>query len=309
MIKTFEEVVKKAESLPAVTVAVGVADDQDVLEAVQAAKNRGIAEFLLFGDKKKIEELCTKIGLEMEDSSVIDAHSHTEACYLAVQAVRNGQADVVMKGMVHTSDFLRAVLNKETGLRSGKVLSHVATFEVPGYDRLIHVTDPALNVAPTLSEKAQIAQNIIHFCHSLDNENPKVAAMGAVEVVNPNMPATLDAAALAQMNRRGQIKGGDIDGPFALDNAVSIEAAEHKGIKSSVAGRADVLLVPDIEAGNMLYKSMVYFANSKIGALVLGAKAPVVLTSRADSSEAKMYSIALAVLQADYLRSSKEEVK
>ncbi|TCS92409.1 phosphate butyryltransferase [Hazenella coriacea] len=309
MIQTFEEVVKKAESLPAVTVAVGVADDQDVLEAVQAAKNRGIAEFLLFGDKKKIEELSAKIGLEVEGSQVIDAQGHAEACYLAVQAVRNGQADVVMKGMVQTSDFLRAVLNKEQGLRSGKVLSHVATFEVPGYDRLIHVTDPALNVAPTLPEKAQIAQNIIHFCHSLGNANPKVAAMGAVEVVNPNMPATLDAAALAQMNRRGQIKGGEIDGPFALDNAVSIEAAEHKGIQSPVAGRADVLLVPDIEAGNMLYKSMVYFANSKIGALVLGAKAPVVLTSRADSPEAKMYSIALAVLQADYLRNSKGEVQ
>jgi phosphate butyryltransferase len=203
-----------------------------------------------------------------------------------------------MKGMIQTSDFLRAVLNKEYGLRTGKVLSHVSTHEVDGYDRLIHVTDPALNVAPTLPEKAQIVQNVIGYCHSLGNQEPKVAVLGAVEVVNPNMPPTLDAAALTQMNRRGQIKGGIIDGPFALDNAVSVHAAEHKGIQSPVAGQADVLLVPDIEAGNMLYKSLVYFGKSKVGALVLGAAAPVVLTSRADSPEAKLYSIALAVLQA-----------
>jgi phosphate butyryltransferase len=165
---------------------------------------------------------------------------------------------------------------------------------------LIHVTDPALNVAPSLPEKVQIAQNIIDFCHSLGNAEPKIAALGAVEVVNPNMPATLDAAALAQMNRRGQIKGALVDGPFALDNAVSVEAAEHKGIHSAVAGQADVLLVPDIEAGNILYKSIVYFAKANIGALVLGAAAPVILTSRADSAEAKLYSIAMAVIQADY---------
>lgn len=302
MIKTFEEVVKKAESLPPVTVAVAAAADEDVLEAVMNAQNRGIAQFLLFGDKEKILSLSRQINFDIDSNSITHADNVAEASRLAVFAVREGKADVVMKGMVQTADFLRAILNKEAGLRGGNVLSHVATFEVPGFDRLIHVTDPALNIAPTLPEKAQIVENIIQFCHSLGNTNPKIAALGAVEVVNSNMPPTIDAAALAQMNRRGQIKGATVDGPFALDNAVSVEAARHKGIESPVAGVADVLLVPDIEAGNILYKSMVYFAKSKIGALVLGARVPVVLTSRADSPEAKMYSIALAVLQADYMK-------
>ncbi|MBA4600930.1 phosphate butyryltransferase [Thermoactinomyces mirandus] len=300
MIRTFDEVLKKAESLPSVTVAVAAADDKDVLEAVQNAISHEIAQFLLFGNKAKIQEISKEIGLEIDGSRIFHADSAGQASKMAVAAVRDQKADVVMKGMVQTADFLRAILNKEKGLRTGKVLSHVATFEVPGYDYLIHVTDPALNVAPALPEKAQIAENVIQYCHSLGNENPKVAVLGAVEVVNPNMEATLDAAALTQMNRRGQIRGAVIDGPFALDNAVSVKAAEHKGIESPVAGRADVLLVPDINAGNMLYKSMVYFAKSKIGAVVLGAAAPVVLTSRADSPESKLYSIALAVVQSAY---------
>lgn len=299
---TFEQILKRAESLPSVTVAVAAAADHEVLEAVRDAKQHGIAQFLLFGDQEKIKQIAAEIGLELAEEEVTHANSVQEAALLAVTAVKERRADVMMKGMVQTSDFLRAVLNKEKGLRTGKVLSHVASFEVPGFDRLIHVTDPALNVAPTLPEKAQITQNIIDFCHSLGNVEPKIAALAAVEVVNPNMQATLDAAALSQMNRRGQIKGALVDGPFALDNAISLESAEHKGVTGPVAGQADVLLVPDIEAGNILYKSMVYFAKAKIGALVLGAAAPVILTSRADSAEAKLYSIAMAVLQADYTK-------
>ncbi|MCH5584217.1 phosphate butyryltransferase [Shimazuella sp. AN120528] len=291
--------VAKAESLPSVTVAVAAADDREVLEAVLDAKKHGIAQFQLYGKKQEIERISREIGLTLTaEEFITDTTNVQAACIAAVSAVREGKADVVMKGMVQTADFLRAILHKEKGLRSGKVLSHVATFEVPGYDHLIHVTDPALNVAPTLPEKFQIVENMIELCHALGCEEPKIAALAAVEVVNPNMQATLDAAALAQMNRRKQLKGAIIDGPFALDNAVSVESAEHKGIESPVAGKADVLLVPDIEAGNILYKSMVYFAKAKIGALVLGARAPVVLTSRADSAEAKLYSIALAVVQA-----------
>jgi phosphate butyryltransferase len=303
---TFQEVLAQAEALPPVTVAVAAADDQEVLEAVLDAKKHGIAQFELYGKKAEIERISAEIGLTLTATEVIiDTPTVQEACRDAVLAVREGKADVVMKGMVQTADFLRAILHKEKGLRSGKVLSHVATFEVPGYDRLIHVTDPALNVAPTLPEKAHIVENIVELCQALGCEEPNIAVLGAVEVVNPNMQATLDAAALAQMNRRKQLKGAVIDGPFALDNAVSVDAAVHKGIDSPVAGRADVLLVPDIEAGNILYKSMVYFAKAKIGALVLGAKAPVVLTSRADSAEAKLYSIALAVVQAANLNRRK----
>lgn len=296
---TFAQVLAKAESLSSVTVAVAAAADKEVLEAVLDAKKHGIAEFQLYGDQQEIERISEEIGLVLDQTEqIIDVPSVQTACIEAVSAVREGRADVVMKGMVQTSDFMRAILHKEKGLRSGKVLSHVASFEVSGYDRLIHVTDPALNVAPDVQEKFQIVENVVEFCHALGCEQPKVAALAAVEVVNPKMQPTLDAAALAQMNRRKQLKGAVVDGPFALDNAISVEAAVHKGIDSPVAGQADVLLVPDIEAGNMLYKSMVYFAKAKIGALVLGAKAPVVLTSRADSAEAKLYSIALAVVQA-----------
>jgi phosphate butyryltransferase len=303
---TFQEVLAKAKSLPSVTVAVAAAADREVLEAVLDAKKHGIAQFQLYGEKQEIERISREIGLTLTaEEFITDTQGSQDACSAAVSAVREGKADVVMKGMVQTADFLRAILHKEKGLRSGKVLSHVASFEVSGYDHLIHVTDPALNVAPTLPEKFQIVENMIELCHALGCEEPKIAALAAVEVVNPNMQATLDAAALAQMNRRKQLKGAIIDGPFALDNAVSVESAVHKGIESPVAGKADVLLVPDIEAGNILYKSMVYFAKAKIGALVLGAKAPVVLTSRADSAEAKLYSIALAVVQAANLNRKK----
>ncbi|OYD09985.1 phosphate butyryltransferase [Paludifilum halophilum] len=298
--RSFEQILEKAETLEAVTVAVAAADDREVLEAVADAKKRRIADFRLYGDEGRIREIAGEIDLSLEEQEISHQADPVIACSDAVRAVRDGVADVVMKGMVQTSDFLRAVLNKEKGLRGRKVLSHIATFEVPGYDRLIHVTDPALNVSPDLKEKVQIVDNVTDLCHSLGQTDPKIAVLGAVEVVNPNMSPTLDAAALAQMSRRGQIRGAQVDGPFALDNAVSVDAAEHKKIDSPVAGRADVLLVPDIEAGNMLYKSMVYFAKARIGALVQGASVPVVLTSRADSHEAKLNSIALAVLQADY---------
>lgn len=298
MYRSLDEVLVKVKSLPPVTIAVAQAADKEVLESVHFAKRLGIADFLLFGDSEQILSITKHLGMDDQLIRIEHASTPQEACRLAVSAVRHGKADVVMKGLVTSADFLRAVLNKEYGLRAGKVISHVATFEVPGYDRLIHVTDPALNIAPSLLEKKQILENVIEYCRSLGNSEPKVAVLGAVEVINPNMQPTIDAAALAQMNRRKQIKGAIIDGPFALDNAVSREAAVHKGIHSPVAGAADVLLVPDIEAGNILYKSLVYFANCKIGALVLGASAPVILTSRADSAKAKLYSIALSVLQA-----------
>ncbi|WP_108025987.1 phosphate butyryltransferase [Melghirimyces profundicolus] len=300
--RSFEQVLRQAQSLPAITAAVAAADDHEVLEAVLEAKERQIADFLLFGDEARIRDWAESRGLDLKDITVSHQPDPVIACRDAVRAVREGQADVVMKGMVQSSDFLRAILNKETGLRGKKVLSHVAVFEVPGYDRLIHVTDPALNLAPELKEKVQILENAIDLCHSLGLTEPRVAVLGAVEVINPNMPPTLDAAVLTQMNRRGQIRGAIIDGPFALDNAVSVASARHKKIDSPVGGKADVLLVPDIEAGNILYKSMVYFAKAKIGALVLGASVPVVLTSRADSHEAKLHSIALAVLEADRMR-------
>ncbi|MGQ0414731.1 phosphate butyryltransferase, partial [Bacillus sp. HC-TM] len=257
------------------------------------------AQFRLYGNQEKIMGMLEEHGLQTsEHVEVIATMSSAEAAELSVKAVRNGEADVLMKGNIPTANILKAVLNKEWGLRKGSVLSHVAAFEVPNYNRLIFVTDAAMNIAPDVTQKAAIIQNTVEVAQAIGIDLPKVAPIAAVEVVNPAMQATIDAAMLTQMNRRGQIKDCIVDGPLALDNAVSQIAAEHKGIVSDVAGKADILLVPTIEAGNVLYKSLVYFADAKVGAMIAGAKAPIVLTSRADSAETKVYSLALAVATA-----------
>ncbi|MFO8064212.1 MAG: bifunctional enoyl-CoA hydratase/phosphate acetyltransferase, partial [Spirochaetia bacterium] len=222
----------------------------------------------------------------------------TEASMLAVKAVSNGDAQVLMKGLVDTSVFMKQALNSEYGLRAGGILSHVAVFSVPGYPRLLLGTDSAINIAPDLEQKRQIIENACGFAHAIGIPTPKIALLCAKEKVDPKMPCTEDAARLVEMNESGRISGCTVGGPFALDNAVSLEAAKHKGIVHPVAGRADVLVSPDIEAGNILYKSLVFLGGAKSAAIVVGARAPIVLTSRADSSETKLNSIALAVLQA-----------
>lgn len=298
-LKKFSQIIEKAQQVSGVTVAVAAAADHEVLEAVSKADALGLARFILFGDEKEIRRLQQMHELTFAHVDIVHAATDRAACQAAVQTVSSGEADIVMKGMVSTADILRAALNKETGIRNGKrVLSHIVLFEVPHYDRLIYVTDTGMNLAPELKEKVQIVENAVELAHVLGNPEPKVAALTALEVVNPSMPATVDAAALAKMSERGQIKGCILDGPFALDNAVSKRAAEHKGIASPVAGEADVLLVDNIEAGNSLYKSLVYFAQSQMGGVILGGRAPIVLTSRADTSDAKLNSIALAVLYA-----------
>ncbi|MEC5302901.1 phosphate butyryltransferase [Bacillus thuringiensis] len=294
-----EYLIDQAAGQPKKTVAVAVAEDHEVIEAVAKAIKLQLAQFRLYGNQEKIMGMLQEHGLQTsEHVEVIAAMSNAEAAELSVKAVRNGEADVLMKGNIPTANILKAVLNKEWGLREGSVLSHVAAFEVPNYDRLIFVTDAAMNIAPDVTQKAAIIQNTVEVARAIGIDLPKVAPIAAVEVVNPAMQATIDAAMLTQMNRRGQIKDCIVDGPLALDNAVSQIAAEHKGIVSDVAGKADILLVPTIEAGNVLYKSLVYFADAKVGAMIAGAKAPIVLTSRADSAETKVYSLALAVATA-----------
>ncbi|MCC6079769.1 phosphate butyryltransferase [Bacillus thuringiensis] len=294
-----EYLIDQAAGQPKKTVAVAVAEDHEVIEAVAKAIKLQLAQFRLYGKQEKIMGMLQEHGLQTsEHVEVIAAMSNAEAAELSVKAVRNGEADVLMKGNIPTANILKAVLNKEWGLRKGSVLSHVAAFEVPNYDRLIFVTDAAMNIAPDVTQKAAIIQNTVEVARAIGIDLPKVAPIAAVEVVNPAMQATIDAAMLTQMNRRGQIKDCIVDGPLALDNAVSQIAAEHKGIVSDVAGKADILLVPTIEAGNVLYKSLVYFADAKVGAMIAGAKAPIVLTSRADSAETKVYSLALAVATA-----------
>lgn len=294
-----EHLIDQAAGQPKKTVAVAVAEDHEVIEAVAKAITLQLAQFRLYGNQEKIIGMLQEHGLQTsEHIEVIAAASSAEAAELSVKAVRNGEADVLMKGNIPTANILKAVLNKEWGLRKGSVLSHVAAFEVPNYDCLIFVTDAAMNIAPDVTQKAAIIQNTVEVARAIGIDLPKVAPIAAVEVVNPAMQATIDAAMLTQMNRRGQIKNCVVDGPLALDNAVSQIAAEHKGIVSDVAGKADILLVPTIEAGNVLYKSLVYFADAKVGAMIAGAKAPIVLTSRADSAETKVYSLALAVATA-----------
>lgn len=295
MLNSFDAVLQAVKGRPAKKVAVAVAQDETVLEAVRHAQQEGIAEFILVGDKAKIQQAAQKLNIDLT-SNIIHQPDDKKAALEAVTLVSDGNADVLMKGLINTADLLRAVLDKDHGLRTGRVLSHAAIFEVPGFDRLLTVTDGGMNLAPTLTQKADIIQNTVALVRALGISPAKVAVLAAVEVVNPDMQATLDAAMLAKMADRGQIKGAIVDGPLALDNAISAEAAAHKGIKSSVAGCVDVLLVPDIVAGNILGKSLMYFAKAKMAGLVLGAARPVVVTSRSDTHEGKVLSIALGAL-------------
>lgn len=296
MYRNFDEVLNAVKGRPPKRVAVAAAQDDAVLEAVKGAKEQGIADFILVGDTDKIQITAEKLGISLKGMQIIQEVDDHQAIYQAVTMVSRGEADILMKGFVNTADLLRVVLDKEVGLRTGRVLSHVAVYELPGFDRLTMVTDGGMNIAPSLQQKADIIQNCVRLAHVLGVNPAKVAVLAAVEVVNPDMPATLEAAALAKMADRGQIKGAIVDGPLAFDNAINAEAAKHKGINSPVAGCADILMVPDIEAGNILGKSLVYIAGSRIAGLIMGATKPVIVTSRADTHEAKLLSIALGAL-------------
>ncbi|EJP6472051.1 phosphate butyryltransferase [Clostridium botulinum] len=302
MIKSFDEILQKAKSQEKRTISVAVAQDKHVLEAIKDAKEQGLVNAILVGNSEKIEEIAKEIGMKLEDYEIISENDNRKAALKAVEIVSSGKADMVMKGLIDTANFLRAVLNKEIGLRTGKIMSHIAVFEVKKLEKLIMITDSAFNMYPGLEEKIDIVKNAVTVAHSIGIETPKVAPICAVEVVNPKMPATLDAATLSKMNDRGQIKGCIIDGPLALDNAISEEAAAHKGINSPVAGNANIFLMPNIEAGNVMYKTLTYAADCKNAGLLVGTSAPVVLTSRSDSHESKLNAIALAALVASQLK-------
>ena len=306
MIKNFEEVLAKAKGQERKTVAVAVAQDRPVLEAIKGAKDNAIADAILVGNKGEMEKIALEIGMDLSQFEIVDEPNNQKATLKAVELVSSGKADMVMKGLVDTANFLRAVLNKEVGLRTGKLMSHVAVFETPGIDRLLFMTDAAFNMYPDLKAKIDIINNAVTVAHAVGIDMPKVAPICAVEVVNPDMPATVDASILSKMNERGQIKGCIIDGPLALDNAISEEAAEHKGVTGPVAGKADILLLPNIESANVMYKCLTYTTASKNGGILVGTAAPVVLTSRADSFETKMYSIALAALVANEIKTKKK---
>lgn len=296
--RNFQEVIKFAKERGPKTISVACCQDKEVLMAVEMARKEKIANAILVGDIEKTEEIAKNLGIDLNNYELVDIKDLSEASLKAVELVSQKKADMVMKGLVDTSIILKAVLNKEVGLRTGNVLSHVAVFDVEGYDRLFFITDAAMNLAPDLNTKKQIIENSCIVAHALDIEKPKVAAICAKEKVNPKMKDTVEAKELEEMCEREEITGCLVGGPFALDNAVSLEAAKHKGIDHPVAGKADILLAPDIEAGNVLYKSLVFFSKTKNAGVIVGAKAPVILTSRADNEETKLNSIALGVLMA-----------
>lgn len=298
MAKSLKDLLELAKQRGPKKISVAMAQDHEVLSAVKHATEMGIADPILVGDKEKIIEISKEINFDLTNIEIIDEKDGTLACRIATELVSSGKAHVLMKGLIDTGVIMKQVLDSEIGLRTGNVISHVAVFDVPTYHKIFLVTDAAMNIAPDLQQKKEILENAVVLAKSLDIDCPKVAVIAAKEKVSPKMEATVHAKELSDMNKRGEITGCLVDGPLALDNAVSKESAILKGIDSEVAGDADILLTPTIEAGNVLYKALTFLGNAKSAGLIIGTKAPIVLTSRADNEEAKLNSIALAVLMA-----------
>jgi len=271
-----------------------VAQDSYALDAVSKAYHKGFIDPVLVGDQLIIKQLADEAGIKLDHYEIIDEPDNIKAVETAVRFVHDGFGEVLMKGGCSTAQLLKGVLNREWGLRQGELLSHFALFEIPAYHKLLGITDVAINIAPTLEAKVAIINNAVDFFRQLGVPRPKVAAIAAVETINDQMLATVEAAKLAEMNRENKILNCIIEGPLALDTAISRESAIHKNLVNEVVGDSDLLLMPDIEAGNVLYKALAYFANSQVASVILGASAPVVLTSRSDSEEAKLNSILLA---------------
>ena len=296
MYKSLDELVTAARSKGPARIAVAAGQDPDVLQALKEAGAMGLAEGILVGDRSKIEPLAEQVGLELASDRIIHEPDQAKAAVGAIALIRDGQADLLMKGKINTSVLVRAVLNKETGLRTGRLLSQVVVFQVPGVRRLMILTDAAINIAPNLAQKAEMCRNAIEVAHAIGMTKPNLAVLCAFEFVNAEMPATLDAAGLTLMNRRGQISGAYIEGPIALDSPLSRFAAGRKGIESPLVEATDIFLAPDIEAANILYRAILYFAKGESGGIVLGARVPLILLSRAETPETKIRSIAIAVL-------------
>jgi phosphate acetyltransferase len=302
----YELLLERCRSLEPVPTAVAHPCEETALAGAIEAGQKGLIVPILVGPAAKVQEIAKKSGLDLGKTRIVDApHSHASAAR-AVELVRKGDAELLMKGSLHTDELLGAVVARETGLRTGRRISHVFIMDVPTYHKVLMVTDAAINIAPVLEDKADIVQNAIDLAISLGVKQPKVAILAAVETINSKMPATIDAAALCKMADRGQIKGGILDGPLAFDNAISKEAARVKGIESEVAGDPDILLVPDLEAGNMLAKQLSFLANADSAGLVLGARVPIILTSRADSVRSRIASCGVAMLAAHARRQASQ---
>jgi len=304
----YEILLQRCAGLKPVPTAVAHPCEKTALEGAIDAGQKGLITPILVGPTKRIQEIAKTSGIDLGQVEMIDTpHSH-ESAAKAVQLVREGKAELLMKGSLHTDELLSAVVAKETGLRTARRISHAFIMDAPNYHKVFLVTDAAINIAPGLEDKVDICQNAIDLCESLGVKNPKVAILAAVETVTSKMPATIDAAALCKMADRGQIRNGQLEGPLAFDNAISKQAAETKGIHSDVAGDPDILLVPDLESGNMLAKQLTFLAGAESAGLVLGARVPIILTSRADSVRSRIASCAVAMLVANARREALKRV-
>ncbi|MBN2356443.1 bifunctional enoyl-CoA hydratase/phosphate acetyltransferase [candidate division KSB1 bacterium] len=307
MIKDFDQLLEQARGGDAITVAIAAAADEAALAAVVDAQKQGFVKGVLFGDTAKIKTILKEMALAAKMKfDIRDMADDVQAAAAAVTCVRNGEAHILLKGKIKTANLLRAVLDAEKGLRSTHLLSDVFMFQDDSRpdNKLIMITDGGVTIKPDLKQKIEIIENAVAVAHALGNTNPRVAILSAIETVNPNIPSTQDAAILTKMNQRGQIKGCIIDGPLALDNAVSEEAARIKGIVSPVAGHADILVCPEIESGNMLAKSTTYWAKFRLGHVIMGTTAPVMIPSRSDSSDSKLLSMALGKLVCQSMKST-----
>ncbi|MEA4902544.1 bifunctional enoyl-CoA hydratase/phosphate acetyltransferase [Desulfitobacterium sp.] len=297
MLQSFDELFYAAKRLDQVTISVAVAQESGVLEAVKMAEETGLAKAILVGDEQLIRPMMSEVGLS-ENTRVIDVPDPDQAALRAVELVHDGEAQILMKGLINTSNFLRAVLNPDKGLRSGRILNHFAAFEIPGVKKLAFHSDGGMNIAPDLQQKKEILINSLMAMKSLGIKKPNVAVLAANEQVNPKMQATVDAAALVAMAQNGELPGCELEGPMSMDVAASSESAQHKGIQSKIAGDVDLFIFPTVESGNLVAKTLMKYAKAKNAGVILGATNPIVLVSRADPAESKLYSLALAALVA-----------
>lgn len=296
MFRNLGELVNAARAQGPASIAIAAAQDGDVIEAIKKAEEMGLAKGIFVGDPRKIGPLAEAAGYKIPDAQLISEPDDIMAGRKAIALVRDGRANLLMKGKIKTADLIRAVLDKADGLRSGRLLSQVVVFQVPGFDRLMLLTDAAINIAPGAEQKADICRNAIQVAHAIGIEKPNVAMLCALEFVNQDMPATMDAAAVTLMNRRGQLTGAYVEGPIALDVPLSRFAADRKGIESPLVEQTDIFIAPNIESANILYRSITYFAKGSSGGIVLGAKVPLILLSRAETPETKICSIAIGML-------------
>jgi len=304
MINTFDQLIEAAKKMTRhqarpIRIAIAAGNDKAALEAIQDAKKMKIADGLLVGNKDLIFQTLDELNIDRNEFEIIETDGEAEICRQTIQTIHDGVAEIILKGKVKTATLLKSVMDAEHGLRTGRLISDTFVFEWlnrPEPNKLMIITDGGFNLAPDLNQKIQILENAVQVMHSLGNPNPKVAVLSAVETVNPSLQSSVDAAILAKMNERGQIKGCIVDGPLALDNAISLESAQQKGIQSSVAGKADILLFHNIESANLTAKATTYFAKLRLAHATMGAKAPVLIPSRSDSADAKLLTLALNVI-------------